>query len=76
MYKRQVRGGKAIMKLIGIDCGSCRLPIKPFSVDEMCIRDRQVVITERIARKYFKDEDPIGKILIFTGTYDKVSRCV
>ena len=22
---------------------------------------RQVVITERIARKYFKDEDPIGK---------------
>ena len=34
---------------------------------------RQVVITERIARKYFKDEDPIGKILIFTGTYDKVS---
>ena len=24
----------AIMKLIGIDCGSCRLPIKPFSVDE------------------------------------------
>ena len=34
---------------------------------------RQVVITERIARKYFKDEDPICKILIFTGTYDKVS---
>lgn len=25
----------------------------------------QVVITERIARKYFKDTDPIGKILIF-----------
>lgn len=33
---------------------------------------RQVVITERIARKYFQDEDPIGKILIFTGPYDKV----
>lgn len=33
----------------------------------------QVVITERIAQKYFKDEDPIGKILIFTGNYDKVS---
>ena len=31
---------------------------------------RQVVITERIARKYFQDEDPIGKILIFTGPYD------
>ena len=26
---------------------------------------RQVVITERIARKYFKGADPIGKILIF-----------
>lgn len=33
----------------------------------------QVVITERIARKYFKDEDPIGKIFIFTGSYDKVA---
>lgn len=33
---------------------------------------RQVVITERIARKYFQDEDPIGKILIFNGNYDKV----
>lgn len=33
----------------------------------------QVVITERIARKYFKDEDPIGKIFIFTGAYDKIS---
>ena len=33
-YGGGVRGGKAIMKLIGLDCGSCRLPIKPFSVDE------------------------------------------
>lgn len=33
---------------------------------------RQVVITERIARKYFQDEDPIGKILIFNGNYNKV----
>ena len=33
----------------------------------------QVVITERIARKYFKEEDPIGKILIFTGPYYKIS---
>lgn len=33
-YGGGVRGGKAIMKLIGIDCGNCRLPIKPFSVDE------------------------------------------
>lgn len=31
----------------------------------------QVVITERIARKYFKDEDPIGKILILTGNYNR-----
>ena len=33
-YGGGVRGGKAIMKLIGIDCGSCRLQIKPFSVEE------------------------------------------
>ena len=33
-YGGGVRGGKAIMKLIGIDCGSCRLPIKAFSVEE------------------------------------------
>lgn len=26
-----VRGGKAIMKLMGVDCGSCRLPLTPFS---------------------------------------------
>ena len=26
-----VRGGKAIMKLMGVDCGSCRLPIAPFT---------------------------------------------
>lgn len=33
----------------------------------------QVIITERIARKFFKDEDPIGKILSFTGPYENVS---
>ncbi len=33
----------------------------------------QVIITERIARKFFKDEDPIGKILSFTGSYENVS---
>ncbi|ADV43016.1 ABC transporter permease [Bacteroides helcogenes] len=33
----------------------------------------QVVITERIARKFFRDEDPVGKILVFTGAYDKLS---
>lgn len=41
---------------------------------ETCLSmPRQVVITERIAQKYFKDEDPIGKIFIFTGAYDKIS---
>ena len=29
-----VRGGKAIMNIIGIDCGDCRLPITPFSEKE------------------------------------------
>lgn len=30
-YGGGVRGGKAIMKLIGIDCGDCRLPIARFT---------------------------------------------
>ncbi|WP_455592965.1 ABC transporter permease [Bacteroides sp.] len=39
---------------------------------EKCLSmPRQVVITERIAEKYFRDEDPIGKILILTGNYFK-----
>lgn len=33
-YGGGVRGGKAIMKLIGIDCGDCRLPFTPFSDEE------------------------------------------
>lgn len=33
-YGGGVRAGKAIMKLIGINCGNCRLPIKPFSTGE------------------------------------------
>lgn len=33
-YGGGVRGGKAIMNLIGIDCGPCRLPIAPFSTQE------------------------------------------
>lgn len=33
----------------------------------------QVVITERIARKYFRDEEPMGKILIFNSNIGKVS---
>jgi N-acetylneuraminate lyase len=30
-----VRGGKAIMKCIGIDCGNCRLPFTPYSDSEL-----------------------------------------
>lgn len=33
-YGGGVRGGKAIMNLIGIECGICRLPITPFSDEE------------------------------------------
>lgn len=33
-YGGGVRGGKAIMNLLGINCGSCRLPIDPFSSEE------------------------------------------
>lgn len=33
-YGGGVRGGKAIMNLIGIECGQCRLPITPFSEAE------------------------------------------
>lgn len=33
-YGGGVRGGKAIMNLIGIECGQCRLPITPFSDKE------------------------------------------
>lgn len=29
-----VRGGKAIMRLLGVDCGSCRLPLAPFTEAE------------------------------------------
>ncbi|MGL4851734.1 MAG: dihydrodipicolinate synthase family protein [Phocaeicola sp.] len=34
-YGGGVRGGKAIMNLIGIECGDCRLPITPFTAKEM-----------------------------------------
>ncbi|MGI6074634.1 MAG: dihydrodipicolinate synthase family protein [Fermentimonas sp.] len=38
-YGGGVRGGKAIMKLIGIDCGSCRQPIPVFQESEYdCLR--------------------------------------
>jgi len=33
-YGGGVRGGKAIMNLIGITCGDCRSPIAPFSEEE------------------------------------------
>ena len=33
-YGGGVRGGKAIMNLMGIECGECRLPIAPFGKEE------------------------------------------
>lgn len=41
---------------------------------ETCLsKPGQVVISERIAKKYFQDEDPIGRILILTGNYNKTT---
>ena len=33
-YGGPIRGGKAIMNLLNIECGSCRLPIAPFGKEE------------------------------------------
>jgi N-acetylneuraminate lyase len=33
-YGGGVRGGKAIMNLIGVDCGDCRPPFAPFGMEE------------------------------------------
>lgn len=30
-----IRGGKASMKLVGIDCGDCRLPLAPYTEAEI-----------------------------------------
>lgn len=30
-----VRGGKVLMKLAGVDCGNCRLPIAPVGAEEL-----------------------------------------
>jgi N-acetylneuraminate lyase len=30
-----IRGGKAVMKFAGLDCGNCRGPLKPFSDEEL-----------------------------------------
>jgi putative ABC transport system permease protein len=41
---------------------------------ETCLaKPKQVVITDRIAKKYFKDEEPIGKILLFNSNMGKVA---
>ena len=41
-YGGGVRGGKAIMKIAGIDCGDCRLPLKPFSREEFAALEREI----------------------------------
>jgi N-acetylneuraminate lyase len=33
-YGGGVRGGKAIMNLIGVECGTCRPPLAPFEMEE------------------------------------------
>lgn len=42
-YGGGVRGGKAIMKLAGVDCGDCRSPITPFSKAEQAALGRDLV---------------------------------
>lgn len=41
-YGGGVRGGKAIMNLIGVECGSCRLPIDPFTAEEYASLERDL----------------------------------
>jgi N-acetylneuraminate lyase len=37
-----IRGGKAIMKLVGIDCGDCRLPLAPYTEAEIARLDEEL----------------------------------
>lgn len=41
-YGGGVRGGKAIMNLIGIECGECRPPFTPLSNDEYALLRKQL----------------------------------
>lgn len=41
-----VRGGKQLMKLAGVDCGDCRLPIKPVTKEEFEQIKRELEETE------------------------------
>lgn len=51
-----VRGGKQLMKLAGIDCGDCRLPIKPVTKEEFEQIKRELEETEffNIIKEYKK----------------------
>ena len=37
-----IRGGKASMKLVGIDCGDCRLPLAPYTEAEIARLDEEL----------------------------------
>lgn len=41
--------------------------------DKVLDAPNKVVITERIAKKYFKDADPIGKIMIFSADKEQLA---
>lgn len=41
--------------------------------DKVLEAPNKVVITERIAKKYFKEEDPIGKIMIFKAVKEELA---
>ena len=59
-YGGGVRGGKAIMRLIGIDCGDCRLPITPLDVYKRQVLD--YILNLLVIRKETQTTENLGEL--------------